>query len=189
MAREKELSTDDKFELLIAALTQAKQQESAITPEALEKILANTAQATQKALRPENPDHPGISVFSYPEGDKARPKPALPFECFYNGYPVHKFPETEHWREWEMFAQVQPGEYTVIRKDASPMAVTVKGERDAVGKLTKVTIEFPVLRAESTLVPPKTVVLYQILHNENPQKAFLEAMQEHLRLMFAGAAA
>jgi hypothetical protein len=189
MAREKdkELTTDDKFELLIAALT--ARQEQGLTGETLKEILAANSTAVQRALKPENATHPGKSVFSYPEGDEARPKPALPFECFYNGYPVHKFPETEHWRELELFAQVQPGEFTVIRKDGSPMAVTVKGEKDAHGKLTKIAIEFPILREERSLVPPKTVVLYQLVNPGNPKKAFLEAMTEFYQLMMSEPAA
>jgi hypothetical protein len=141
-----------------------------------------TAEAMHKAANPSNPEHPGRSAFSYPEGDVAKPRPVLPFEFFYNAYPMHKFPETEHWRELELASLVTPGEYTVLRKDGSKMKTTVKGETDADGKVTKIILEFPVLKAEAPLVPPKAVLLYQIVHSKTktPRQAFLEAMQEHL---------
>lgn len=39
----------------------------------------------RKAMRPENEQHPGISAFSYPEGDLARPKPLLRRPTYFNG--------------------------------------------------------------------------------------------------------
>ena len=176
-----ELTADDKFELLLQALT--AKQETGITPEVLKDILSHNATAVQKAMRPENDTHPGFSVFSHPDGDQAHPKATLPFECFINGYPVHQFPETETWAEWELYHQLQPGEYTVIRKDGTPMAVTVKGERDANGNLTKVLVEFPIQRSERELVPPKSVLLYQLIHNENPLQAFRESMMAYIDRM------
>jgi len=172
-----ELSVDDKFELLIQALTQ---RPDGITKDDLAAILEANSKGMQKAMKPENETHPGKSVFSYPEGEVARPKGDLPFQFFYNGYPCHKFPETETWREWELMREVTPGQYTVIRKDGSVMAVTVEGDRDANGNLTALRVIFPISREEKWLVPPKQVVLYQLIHNDTPRKAFMEGMQEFL---------
>jgi hypothetical protein len=176
-----ELTNDDRFLMLLEVLAQRK--DDTITPEVLEKLLASNATAVQKAMKPENETHPGLSALSYPEGDRARPRPVIPYEFFYNNYPMHKFPETEHWRELELACEVQPGTYTVIRRDGSRMTVEVRGERNADGKLTKVSVEFPVSREDKGLIPPKTVVLYQVIHNEHPKKAFVEAMTEHLQLV------
>lgn len=171
------LTADDKFEMLIAALTQ--RQDGGISKEDLRSILTETQTATatamRKAMKPENETHPGISAFSHAEGDAKRPKPALPFQLFWNGYPIHKFPETETWAEWELLSQLTPGEFTVVRKDNSVMNVTVKGDRDATGKLTKVEVQFPVSREEKWLVPPKFVVAYQLVHQGEPRKLFKEA--------------
>lgn len=148
-----------------------------------------TAKAMHKVANRSNDEHPGISAFSYPEGDVARPKVALPFEFYYNAYPVHKFPETEHWRELELAAQVTPGEYTVLRKDTSKMTVKVKGTKDADGKIEKLEVTFPVTRAEAALVPPKSVLLYQIVNShKTPKRAYLEAMQEYLQHMLGSEA-
>lgn len=183
---ETDLTNDDRFLMLLEVL--AKRQDDAITPDMLKDILASNATAVQKAMKPENETHPGISAFSYPEGDRARPRPVIPHEFYYNNYPVHKFPETEHWRELELACQVVPGSYTVIRRDGSRMAVEVKGERNADGKLVKVSVEFPVTRDEKALVPPKQVVLYQLIHNANPKRAFVEAMTEHLQMVMGAEA-
>ena len=143
------------------------------------------ADHTHKLANPSNKVHPGKSVFSYPEGDTARPRPVLPFEFLYNGYPFHKFPETQHWRELELAAQVAPGEYKVMRKDYTDMKVSVTGERDGNGALTKVDVRFTVSREDRDKVPAQAVVLYQIVHagsGKSTKRLFLEAMQEWLTI-------
>lgn len=47
--------------------------------------LKDLMNAQRKALRPENEQHPGISVYSYPEGELARPKPPLRRETYFCG--------------------------------------------------------------------------------------------------------
>ena len=180
------LTTDEKFELLIAALSQRSNE--GIDKNTLREILNETASASagamQKALKPENNEHGGFSALSYPEGDAARPRPVLPFELFWNGYPVHKFPETQHYRELELMAQLRPGTFTVVRKDMSSMKVTVKAERDAEDKITKVRVEFSVSRSEKALVPPMLVMLYQMIHDEGtPKERFIDGMREYLSVL------
>lgn len=66
-----------------------KMTAAAISPEILREIMVESqkaaAAATQKAMKPENAEHPHISAFSYPEGDIARPKPKLERETFFCG--------------------------------------------------------------------------------------------------------
>ncbi len=172
-----ELSADDKFQMLIEALMERKDQ--GLTPETIERLLAGQATAMQKAMKPENATHPGFSVFRIKGGDA----PELPFEFLYNNYPASKFPDTLHDRELELMAQVQPGVFTVVRKDGSIMEVKVKAERDAKQTITKIKVEFPISREDKWLVPPMTVVLYQLVYPDNPRRRFVEAMQEHLSLV------
>lgn len=191
MAKEKdELTADDKMLLLLEALVQQKQHAQPFDMDALKEVLAQTSQATaqamQKAMKPENTDHPGVSAFSYPEGDKAHPKAVPPYELWYFQYPMHMFPETEHWKEMELACQVQPGEYTVLRKDESSMRIVVTAESNGDGKITKLRIGLPegagISREDKWLMPPKTVLLYQLVHaNEGtPKRVYLKAMQEYL---------
>ncbi len=179
----------EQFNQLLAVLAQSRDSGGGINMAELKEVLTatsrGTAEAMQKAMKPENQDHPAVSCFSYPEGDKAKPKPALPFAFFYNNYPFHLFPETQHYRELELAALVQPGEYTVMRKDFTAMNVTVKGERDGDNKLTKVMVEFPVSREDKWKVPPIIVVLYQLVHPDAPKRRFIEAMNEYMA-MFMG---
>jgi hypothetical protein len=184
----------DQFQQLLAVLAANKSEPGAgIDIQALKTVLEGTAQMSavsmRKAMKPENEVHPAKSVFSYPEGDVAKPRPTLPYEFYLNAYPVHKFPETQHWRELELMGQVEPGIYTVMRKDFTPMQVTVSGERDVNQKLTRISVEFPITREERGLVPPQVVLLYQLVYPDNPQRRFVEAMQEYLQMMSGGLAA
>lgn len=143
------------------------------------------ADHTHKLANPSNKVHPAKSVFSYPEGDVAKPRPVLPFEFMYNGYPFHKFPETQHWRELELAALVQPGDYRVMRKDYTDMKVSVTAERDANEKVTKLEVRFTVSREDRDKVPAQAVVLYQLVHahaGRSVKRLYLEAMQEWLTI-------
>lgn len=195
MAKEKddtkETTGDDRMLMLLEALVQQKQQAQPFDMEALREVLANTSQATatamQKAMRPENTDHPGISAFSYPEGDRERPRATiLPHDVWYFRFPMHMFPETEHWRELELAAQVKPGNYTILRKDESTMQVEVTATRNGDGKINKIEIGLPagagISREDKWLVPPKTVVLYQLVNSGTgtPRRVYMKAMQEYL---------
>lgn len=179
--------TEDQFSRLLAVMAATAKPDGAFDLAALKEVLATTslqtAQAMQKAMKPENQEHPGKSAMSYPEGDVARPRPVLPFEFWYNNYPCHMFPETEHWRELELMVGVTPGRFTTIRRDGSLMHVDVRAERDANQTVTKLFVEFPIAREEKGLIPPKAVVLYQLLHPEHPKRAFVQAMQEYLLMM------
>lgn len=164
---------------------EAKQEQAAAAMKDAAKVAADH---TEKVRNPSNKSHPGISAFSYPEGDRARPKGTdgrLPFEFLYNGYPCHKFLETEHWRECELMLQtIKPGDYPIVRKDSSLMTATVRVERDGDGNPTKVDVQFPVSREDKPLIPAKAVVLYQIVHagEKRPQQLYVEAMNEWLTI-------
>ena len=179
--------SDEQFAQLLGAIGAANNT-GGLDPTLLKEALAGAAIAaathTDRVANPSNKTHPGKSVFNYPEGEEARPKPVPPFVFLYNGYPCTKFMETEHWRECELMCDVVPGEYTVIRNDGSKMAVTVRGETDADGKLTKVDVQFPISREERVLVPPKSVVLYQLVYagTRTPRQLFVEAMNEWLQI-------
>lgn len=70
-----------QIKTLATTLGTAKAQGAGLSAADLRQVL----QDQRKALRPENDRHPGKSAFSYPEGDVARPKPALRRKTFFNG--------------------------------------------------------------------------------------------------------
>lgn len=177
------LTADEKFERLLAVL--AQQKSGGIDAETLQKVLAENAAAVQKAMKPENSEHPGFSVCAHPLGDKAMPKAPLPYELFWNGYPVHKFPETETWEEWQAQRDLPgQGEYTVLKTDGSRMKVSIQTETNADGRATKVVVQHPQTREDKDKIPPKTAVISMLKSQDNLRGAFLEAMQQHLLATF-----
>lgn len=176
-------------DVLELAQMQAAQKASAAST-AMSDAAKAAAEHTEKVRNPSNKTHPGISDMSYPEGDRARPRPTIPYEFLYNGYPMHKFPETQHYRELELARLVQPGEFKVMRKDYSEMKVTVRAERDANDAITKIDLQFPVSREDKPNIPAQAVVLYQLAHagTKPTRQLFLEAMTEWLNLTLASAA-
>jgi hypothetical protein len=172
-------------DVIALAEMQAEQRKQAATD-----AQQATAKAMQKAMRPENETHPGKSALSYPKGDVAQPRPVLPFELWWNAYPMHQFPETEHWRELELAAKLQPGEFTVIRKDGSKMTISVAATRNADNAITRLDATFPEMREEKALTPPKMVSLYQMVHGgtgKPPRQLFLEGMNEFYTIAFGDA--
>lgn len=81
-------STERLLEALVTKLAAAGSKQG-LTEDQLTKILTavgtNTAEAMRGALKPENPEHPHISAFSYPEGDLVHPKPTLRVKTFFCG--------------------------------------------------------------------------------------------------------
>lgn len=71
----------EQIQQLATTLGAAKTQGAGLSAGDLRQILLDQ----RKAMKPENDQHPGISAFSYPEGDQARPKPALRRKTFFNG--------------------------------------------------------------------------------------------------------
>jgi hypothetical protein len=198
----------DQFAQLIAAITAASSGNAGNSTDMsmLKELMAGAAivaaNHTDKVQNPSNKAHPAISAFSYPEGDLARPKPLPPFQFIYAGYPCTKWPETEHWRELELMCEVvKPGVYPIIRKDGSKMNVTVIGEYDVDGSLSKVEVFFGekdhkgnfarIPRSENNLIPPKAVVLYQIVHagTKPVRQLFVEGMTDWMNLTIGDAVA
>lgn len=74
-----------QIKTLCASLGQAKTAGAGLSSDDLKAILAEVATGQRKAMKPENDQHPGISVFSHPEGEILRPKERLKREVHFNG--------------------------------------------------------------------------------------------------------
>lgn len=177
-----------QFAQLLEALTQKAGGgfDKADLAEILQATAATSAQAMQKAIKPENETHPGKSCFSYPEGDVARPRPQIGHPLFWNGYPQHLFQEELHWSEAELMVQLQPGEYTCTQKDGrTTHPVTIKATKDGNGGIEKMDVTFAVSRERKDQIAPLFVMLYQLTHPEMaPRKSFMKGMQQHLLNQF-----
>jgi signal transduction histidine kinase len=98
---------------------------------------------------------------------------------------MHKFPETQHWRELELALQVRPGEYKVMRKDYTEMKVAVTSEKDADDRFTKMEVRFTISREDKDKIPAIAVLLYQLVYansGRSTRRLFLDAMSEWLRI-------
>ena len=86
--------------------------------ELIERLITKT--------HPENIDHPGIGVYSYPEGDLAHPKEPLKCRMIWCGYDVRT--ETMTPGEIALLNRLQPGEFRVTKADGTgiPFRVSAK---------------------------------------------------------------
>ena len=91
---------------------------------------------------PENKAHPGISAFSYPEGDLAREKPKLKCPIYWVGYP--ETVETLTPAEIEALNLLEPGEYTVTKGNSERIPFRVEAKKRMNGELESLSVSFPV---------------------------------------------
>jgi hypothetical protein len=177
--------TQEQFAQLLSAVRDTGNVEQT---NRLEQILLKTAevsaQTMKRALKPENETHPGISVFSYPEGDVSKPRPALPFQLFWNNFPIHKFVEQHHWYELQLFSQLTPGEYHVsLANDEGAQPITVKADYDANRQITKLdVIAAGMDRNTARSAPPIAVWAYQMIHSDRPRgETYIEGTAAFMR--------
>lgn len=150
----------------------------------LNKVAATQAAAMEHAANPSNKTHPAISVFSYPEGDRARPRA---FKCpmTWVGHPLDL--DTTTAEEIELFNLAEPGLFTFLRTDKSTDTLTVEGERDPGGQLTKLHFRFKVHEGRDTL-PSVPDMLRSAFRVKSPQELQLEAMQAEITALRAAQA-
>lgn len=170
-------------ELLLERLGAPAATAGGLTAEQLAEILQktgmNTAAAMQQALKPENANHPGVSCYSYPEGDYKRARPHL--KCKMTWVSADLDRETLHWYELELLNQCEPGDYRVTNADQSQTTLNIRPEMDSTtGRLDKLHFSFPVRDGQSRNVSPMSVWLL-----EAQGLSYMEAMVKWLSVMAA----
>jgi len=179
-----DLTMAEKLEAMQAQLEALIAQKSG-TPDddRLEKILLRVAQmsadAHERAANPSNKTHPGISVFSYPEGDRARPRTELKCEMFWVGYPIEL--DTTTVEEIDLLNMAEPGIYQFQRynhKASSPSLdkLTVTGETDPNGTLTKLLFTFNTIHHENRDTP-MTDILRTAFGVKSPEEVEIDALR------------
>ena len=122
---------------LIAEMRSAQtgvERESALkSAEMLEQILVKTM--------PENKQPPLISVYSYAEGERDRPKPALKCKMSWVGYDIKV--DTMTPAEIDLLNRLQPGVYRVKKADLSLIEFRVTAVHDSNLELERLDIWFP----------------------------------------------
>lgn len=124
------------------------------------------AAANKKVMRPENESHPAKSVYSYPEGDVARPRPELRCRTFWLAEELDNKSVTTA-KELELLNQIQPGRYICHRPDGTPMTVDVKVELSdtLTGKWERLTVWFKA--PDGMNVPSRVAMLTDIIEQQN----------------------
>lgn len=148
-----------------------------------------------KREMPENKQAPGISVYSYPEGDLAHPKPDLKCKMYWIGYELNT--DTLTPVEVDLLNRVQPGEFRVTKTDgtAIPFKVAAKyGDRIDTAtdrpELRELSIWFPCKAADQKQNHASmSQYLQQVLGDRIPTNAELLAEVAQLRAQLAGASA
>lgn len=179
----------------IASLATAKAQGGGITADQLKEVMsgliqmqadANLAAQREMAERDMRDDlnYPKVSAFSYPEGDRARPRP--PFKCrmFWNGYDLDW--DTTTARELELLNVVEPGIFTFRRIGGAPETLTVTGERNARGEFSKLDFAFPAKEQRDTL-PSMAVMLRDALGLKTAEQLEIEALRAKVEALTATA--
>lgn len=175
-------------EQVAALLTMQKNGGGGLSEERLEKILLKvaetTAAAAERAANPSNKSHPGVSVFSYPEGDRERPRK---LNCPMTWVGTEVGIDTSTAEEIELFNLAIPGVYQFKRTDGTPETLTVTGERDAGDRVTKLAFSFSLAKETRDTLPGVVAILRGAFRVPSPQereladmKAQLEAMRQQL---------
>lgn len=84
----KQTANDNLAYALLAAM-EKMQPKGGLAADQLEEILGRTAEATRKALKPENARHPDVSAFN-PNGERDHPRPKLARKTFWAGTELHE---------------------------------------------------------------------------------------------------
>jgi len=142
----------------------------------LSKVALVSAEAQERAMNPSNKTHPNISVFSYPEGDRARPRA---FKCpmFWAGYDLGL--DTTSAVEIELLNLAEPGIYRFRRTDGTQDTLTVDGIRKQDGSYDRLLFTFQTKEGKETL-PSMVSMLQQAFKVATPEQAELERMRAEL---------
>jgi hypothetical protein len=106
----------------------------------LKQLALNQTEMLVRAM-PENKQHPGISAYSYPEGDLKAPKPRLKCDILWVGYP--ETVETLTPAEIEALNALEPGNYMVTKANGNRVPFLVEAKRTLDGRVESLSVWFP----------------------------------------------
>jgi hypothetical protein len=121
---------------------------------------------------PENKQHPGFSVYGYPEGDLAAAAngkvKALRCKTSWCGRDLSG--ETETVEEVELLNRLVPGEYRVTKADGSSIPFKVTVTRSDAGVLQTIAVWFPCNKEHRQNHMPMVSYLRQVLGEALPSR-------------------
>ena len=128
---------------------------------------------------PENKEHPGISVYSHPEGEKKRPKDPLRCKTYWCGRDING--DTETPEEIELLNRLEPGEFRVTKADGSSIPFTVGVKKTEAGKLESVHVWFPCKNEHRHNHMSMSAYMRQVLGDRIPSVTELQAELTRLK--------
>lgn len=177
----------EELQATVKALATAKVSSGGLDESALEKILLRVAQvsaeAQERAVNPSNRYHPEISAYSYPEGDRVKPRA---FKCpmFWVGYDLQIDTTTAY--ELELLNQAQPGSYQFTRTDGSTGALTVTADRGPDGSISRLLFDFETKERRESL-PSMATMLQQAFGVKTPEQQELDRLRAEVSAMRSSA--
>lgn len=151
--------------LSLADLVAALKSFSGHDEESQKRQAQYQAEAYARLEKKENTEHPQISVFSYPEGNVARPKPHLTCKTFWINNEESEDVLTPE--EILLMNETPPGDYRFARLGDEPPTksgqLAVKGEVGNNGALSKKSFLFECDRDAVKLLPGRVTMLRDVL--------------------------
>ena len=158
-------------------LLEMKQSGGTQNAAVIETLLAQQEQLLVKT-RPENTEHPGISAYSYPEGERARPKPDLKCQFIWCGQEESKDQLTPE--EIELRNQLEPGNYFVTKANGQRIKFLVTAKHTDGGTLEQLEVWFPCKNEHKTDHMHNTAYLRQVLGE--PVASIEDMLAENARM-------
>jgi hypothetical protein len=182
-----EVSLQSQVETLQAQVQAllAAQSGGGLTDARLEQILSRVSQmnaeAMERAANPSNKTHPAISAFSRPAGDRADRRDDFKCPMFWLGFPMDWDTTTDE--EINLLNRAEPGLFTFLRTDGrTPETLTITGERDPAGKISKLLFSFPVKENRDTL-PSMPAMLRAAFKVKSPEQLELERLRAEVEAL------
>jgi hypothetical protein len=180
--------TVSKSDFLAAMQELIKAIKSSDDPAAKERavIEAERLALEQERLKremPENKQAPGISVYSYPEGELAHPKPPLKCKMYWVGYPLTT--DTLTPTEVDLLNRMTPGEYKVTKTDGLQIPFRVAAKYNDRMELDELAFTFRCTGADKHNHGSLVSYLQQALGDRIPSQAELMAELEQLKAELA----
>src|SRR3990167_2817922 len=138
-----------------------------------------------KREMPENKQAPGISVFSYPEGELAHPKEPLKCKMFWVGYELTT--DTLTPTEVQLLNKLQPGEFKVTKSDGTLIPFKVTATHNDRFQLDTLATWFPCRNEQRHNHGSMVSYLQQALGEHIPTAAELLVELERLKKELASA--
>lgn len=130
------------------------------------------AEIIKSTLKPDNPRHPGISVYN-PQGERDHPNPPFVTRFFLSAYEIEHSSVTTD--EIRLLNQIAPGDYWVTQTDGTRVRVPVVGAPLPTGDgWERLEIRIPMSnkdREQAQRYPSLTAILTEILAQRPPSAA------------------